>query len=228
MKLVLTCEHAGNRIPDEFKGLFQDAAEILETHRGFDPGAYDLYCHLKGLASYCKSHKESRLLIELNRSLHHRALFSQFTRYLPRETRVQLIKKYYLPYRHEVEKAITTYIERGEKVLHLSIHSFIPELNGEIRNTDIGLLYDPKRKIEKDWCNALKEQIGKIDNTLKIRMNYPYRGQSDGFTTYLRGRIPEDYCGIEIEINQKFAKKNKMPDNLKSTLYQAIKELFNS
>ncbi len=39
---------------------------------------------------------------------------------------------------------------------------------------------------------------------LIIRRNYPYRGNADGFTTYLRKKYPASkYIGVEIEINQK-------------------------
>ena len=39
---------------------------------------------------------------------------------------------------------------------------------------------------------------------LSIRCNYPYKGNADGFTTYLRKQFSEKkYLGIELEINQK-------------------------
>lgn len=226
MKLVLTCEHAGNNIPAEYRELFKEAQEVLQTHRGYDPGAHDVYRRLKKMASFARSYKESRLLIEPNRSQHHPDLFSEFTRELPRESKDQLIGKYYLPYRRDVEKAILNYLGKGEEVVHLSIHTFTPQLNGKIRNTDIGLLYDPTRKIEREWCTGLKKQIKEKDNSLRVRMNYPYRGQSDGFTTHLRKRFQENYRGIEIEINQKFVKGNKMPDSLNSTLFFSIAEML--
>lgn len=228
MKLVLTCEHAGNRLPQEYKNLFQDAGEILNSHRGFDPGAHDLYCHLKKLASLERAHRESRLLIEVNRSLHHPALFSEFTRALTSEAKNQIIRTYYLPYRTEVENAISNYIKEGEEVLHLSIHSFTPVLNGNVRKADIGLLYDPTRKAEKDWCGDLKRELAQIDNSLRLRMNYPYRGSSDGFNTYLRKRFMANYIGIEIEVNQKYAYKNKMPLSLKYSVLTAIEIMLRS
>ena len=39
---------------------------------------------------------------------------------------------------------------------------------------------------------------------LRVRRNYPYRGDADGLTTTLRRRFPwQRYLGIEIEVNQK-------------------------
>jgi hypothetical protein len=39
---------------------------------------------------------------------------------------------------------------------------------------------------------------------LRVRYNYPYRGNTDGLGTWLRNRHPASrYLGIEIEINQR-------------------------
>lgn len=226
MKLVLTCEHAGNLIPETYKSLFEDGAEILESHRGYDPGALDLYNSLKGLADFKKNHKYSRLLIEVNRSLHHQALFSEFTGNLPVDKRKEIIKNYYLPYRTQVINSIGGLIEKGEKVIHLSIHSFTPQLNGEIRNVDIGLLYDPSRKEEKNFCEAFKHKLQESDESLKLRFNYPYRGIADGFTTALRKIYPKHYVGVEIEVNQKFSISNKMAPEIKEYVLSSVKALL--
>ena len=43
----------------------------------------------------------------------------------------------------------------------------------------------------------------RLDPDLRVRLNYPYRGDSDGLTTWLRRRHPAArYLGIELEINQ--------------------------
>lgn len=222
MKLVLTCEHACNLVPLEYKYLFNNNPGVLETHRGFDPGAFDLFQHLKGLAAYNRFHMESRLLIEVNRSLHHPALFSEFTRNLPLEIKHNLINKYYAPYRADVEKAISELIASGEEVLHLSIHSFTPLMEGKVRNADIGLLYDPSSKKEKKFCKELKRKLFEMEGSYKIRSNYPYRGTADGFTTNLRKIFPQKYSGIEIEVNQKYSVENKMNRSLKSIFLSSL------
>ena len=37
--LVITCEHGGNHIPGAYRHLFQGQEAVLQSHRGFDPGA---------------------------------------------------------------------------------------------------------------------------------------------------------------------------------------------
>lgn len=84
----------------------------------------------------------------------------------------------------------------------MSLHSFTPILNGQKRNADIGVLYDPGRRREKVLAIAFQEALNNRTG-LRIRRNYPYRGNADGFTAALRKEFDErHYIGIEIEINQ--------------------------
>lgn len=90
------------------------------------------------------------------------------------------------------------------QVIHLSSHSFTPELHGKVRDADIGLLYDPSRPGEVDLCERWKEAFRVCAPDLKVRHNYPYAGKGDGLTAWFRWRLaPAAYVGIELEINQK-------------------------
>ncbi|SFN46091.1 N-formylglutamate amidohydrolase [Salegentibacter flavus] len=227
MKLVLTCEHAFNEIPEGYKTLFSGANKILNSHRGYDPGALDLLEHLKALGDFTYTHKISRLLVEVNRSIGHPHLFSEFTKGLSTVEKNKIIAFWYNPFRTEVEDRIKKLIEKGEKVIHLSVHSFTPILNDDIRGADIGLLYDPSHNEEKVFCKDLKSKLREEDSTLKIRFNYPYLGKADGFTTYLRNKFSENYSGIELEVNQKFVHNNRMDEKLKETVFISLQETLN-
>ena len=39
-RILVTCEHAGNRIPAEYRSLFRGASALLRSHRGYDPGLF--------------------------------------------------------------------------------------------------------------------------------------------------------------------------------------------
>ena len=222
MKLVLTCEHGGNKIPAEYLALFVDAQEALNSHRGLDMGALDLFYHLSKLARFSQSNTISRLLIEINRSPDHPKLFSEYTIELSKKEKMKLIETFYFPYRHEVKKKISELIAKGEEVLHFSVHSFTPVWKGESRNADIGLLYDPSQAREKSFCKNFKQQLLLQSPSLKIRYNYPYLGTADGFTTYLRKEFPNKYSGIELEVNQKFTSQNIMEAGLKTSIYKTL------
>ncbi len=210
MKLVLTCEHAGNEVPPACRELFRAAEAVLESHRGYDLGAVSLFRKLEKFSFYSKSHSISRLLVEVNRSLYHPDLFSEFTKDQPEGKKLEILQEYYIPYRSAVENKIADLVNKGEEVLHLSIHTFTPQLNGKIREADMGLLYDPQKKGEKEFCQIFKDHWKRESPGLKLRFNYPYLGTADGFTTYLRKRFPDHYLGIEVEVNQRYVDKNRM------------------
>lgn len=204
--VVITCEHGGNRVPAKYRNCFVEANDALESHRGWDPGALKLAREFSAaLKVPLYSSSVTRLLVELNRSRHHPRLFSEFTAELSADQKQCLLDEHWSPYRSQVERAIATAIETSGHVVHLSVHSFTPVWDGETRRTDVGLLYDPQRKYEKEfcqrWCRALSQSLSE----LCIHRNSPYRGTSDGFVTHLRRQFSENtYTGIELEVNQKF------------------------
>jgi predicted N-formylglutamate amidohydrolase len=202
--LLLTCEHGGNTVPPAYRPLFRGKDRLLATHRGYDLGARDAARYLEralGAPLVCAT--VTRLLADLNRSVGNPALFSRFTRPLPPGERQQILDRHYHPYRDLVAGWIAAHVRRGESVLHLSVHSFTPVLNGQRRRADIGLLYDPARPREARLCDEWQAALRACEAGWQVRRNYPYRGVSDGFIPLLRRRFPRSrYIGVEIEINQ--------------------------
>ena len=203
--VLITCEHGGNRIPPRYRPLFAGFEAQLESHRGYDPGALALARQMaRALAAPLFVSTTSRLLIDLNRSTGHPKLYSEATRNAPSDVRREILQSQYLPYRDRVEAHITAAVARGSRVVHLASHSFTPVLDGEVRNADVGLLYDPARAGEAALCRRWQAMLQESAPALKVRRNYPYTGKSDGFTAHLRRRFsPAAYLGIELEINQK-------------------------
>ncbi|SDI14827.1 N-formylglutamate amidohydrolase [Winogradskyella thalassocola] len=221
MKLILTCEHAGNEIPETYAKHFNNKA-ILESHRGYDLGALDLFQYLKPLSDASYFSTTSRLLVELNRSLFSKQLFSEFSNGLSKSEKSEILETYYFPHRTEIEYKIAEYVKNKQQVLHLSIHSFTPNLNGEERKGDIGLLYDSRQKNEQEFSKQLKAKLLQENPNLNVRFNYPYLGKADGFTTFLRKQFPRNYLGIEIEVNQKLVFKNRLNSELKQTIFKSL------
>lgn len=201
--IIITCEHAGNNIPKAYLPYFKNADHALQSHEGWDPGTWSIANLLsKELSAPLFGCQTSRLLIEVNRSLHHPQLFSRYTNHLDDQEKQKLINAFYLPYRSQVENEIRV---SQKPVLHLSIHSFTPIWNGVERDVDIGLLFDPGRKLESTFCQHYEQVLNEVPPQYRIQFNKPYLGIDDGFTTYLRTKFQDnDYAGIEIEINQKF------------------------
>jgi len=227
--LVVTCEHAGNAVPRKYAALFRGKRSTLKGHRGYDPGALELARRL-----FSSSGRElfysnvSRLVVDLNRSPDNPRRFSEFTRRLGAKDKSQIEDIHYLPYRRSVEHSVAKLISDGSVVLHLSAHSFTPVLRGKTRKADVGLLYDPARTHEAGFCARWRKALLSLDGSLVVRMNYPYRGVSDGLTAYLRRKFPGNKClGIELEVNQKLLPdKNRewraLVRNLKSSLKDVL------
>ena len=210
MKLMLTCEHASNRLPAAFKKAVP--ADVLKTHRAYDIGALLVFSKLVRFAKpeFCCEGKFSRLFVDLNRTITNKSAFSEYYEALEASDKAAAEKAkaqataYWKEYRECVEKFVAS--NKSTEIVHLGIHSFTPVLNGKVRNTDIGILYDPARPQERAYANVIKDEIKRLYPDMKVRFNYPYKGTSDGLTSTLRKKFGQRYVGIEIEINQKFFK----------------------
>lgn len=202
--VVLSCEHAGFRVPARWLPLFDGADAVLGSHRGWDPGAAPLAGRLAlALGAPLIQHPFTRLLADVNRSPGHPRLFSEFTRRLPGAERDRIVTMCWTPHRVAVESAVEAEIRQAGSVMHVGVHSFTPVLDGRVRAVDVGLLYDPSRRFERAfasvWIRAARASLP----GLRVRANQPYRGRSDGLTTALRGCFPDDrYLGLELEVGQ--------------------------
>lgn len=206
VSVVLTCEHAGRQIPAALKSHFQHGEKVLESHRGWDPGAFPLAQRFaQELNVPLSVSKVSRLVVELNRSLGHPLFFSEFTQELSAVEKQVLVDRYWQPHRTAVTDEISAKIRSGQCVIHLSVHTFTQYFGEEVRTTDIGLLYDPRRITERRFCSVWRDLLRQENRDWNVRRNDPYKGSSDGFTTSLRKLFAADqYLGLELEVCQKY------------------------
>lgn len=204
--VVVSCEHAGRSIPNGLEGILRPVLQAVAAHRVWDPGAKDIAHAIAGsfgVEVHCGVF--TRLAIDLNRSLHHRALHAAAVVALPREDKQALVKGIYEPFRDSVRRDVDAATAQDGNVVHLSIHTFTPRVEGGAeRNCDVAILYDPSRAVEvaiaKRWRLAFEQKMP----DLRFRFNYPYRGVADGHVTALRKVYPKDrYAGLELEVNQR-------------------------
>ncbi len=191
-------------MPAEYAPLFAGADDVLASHRGFDLGAAAVARAFgRALDVEPLTATVTRLVVDLNRSPDNRNVFSPYTRALTAEQRADAMAKHYWPYRRAVEDAVARLVAAGETVLHVSAHSFTPVLRGEVRDCDVGFLYDPRRAAEVRFVERWRAALAASAPTLVLRRNYPYSGVSDGLMTHLRRRYgARGYTGIELEVNQ--------------------------
>jgi predicted N-formylglutamate amidohydrolase len=209
--LVLSCEHGGNRLPRGFPRADALGA-ALGTHRGWDPGALGLARHMASrLGAPLRYSTISRLVVEPNRSAGHAQLLSEWSRALPPPEQRRLVAQYHARHRARVRRAVEGAREGGTRaVVHVGVHTFTPELDGAVREVDIGILLDPASALEarvaQGWMEALGPGFAPTGRPLRILLNEPYDGRTDGLTTSLRehfaalGGAP--YAGLELEVSQ--------------------------
>jgi len=202
--VVVTVEHGGNRVPVEYEELFRGRADLLASHRGWDPGTRFLGRVLAArLRAPLVEADVTRLLVDLNRSPHNPRVFSEVSKTLDRAERVALLETLHEPHWTRARRRVAEALDGAGRVLHLGMHSFTPALAGRVRRPDIAFLYDPGRTLERAlasaWRDALTATTGRV-----VRRNDPYRGAADGMTTALRKEYPQErYVGIEVEVNQR-------------------------
>jgi predicted N-formylglutamate amidohydrolase len=201
-RVVVTCEHGGNRVPLRERALFARAGRLLASHRGFDAGALDVARRLaRAWRAPLIAATTTRLLVDLNRSAHNPAVFSALTGPLPRDRRDALLARHHRPHWQRVRAALAS---APGAALHVAIHSFTPVLRGARRDFGIGILYDPRRRAERLRAVEWQQRLARALPGVGVRRNAPYRGDADGLTTALRRELPASrYQGIELELNQR-------------------------
>jgi predicted N-formylglutamate amidohydrolase len=224
-RLVVSCEHGGRTLPAEYATLFAGQRALLASHRGWDAGALVLARHLAAaFIAPLHAATTTRLLVDLNRSIGHPQLFSEFTRPLAPTRRQDIVERHYRPHRLAVEADIIGRVASSGRVIHVATHSFTPTLHGVPRQTDVAWLYDPRRPGEVGFARAWRQALAQRAPDLRLRRNYPYQGRADGLTASLRRQLPpSDYVGIELEVNQALLRQRAAWSRLKALLVESLR-----
>lgn len=223
---LVSAEHASRRVPARWQSLFADhgatLGAILDSHRAWDPGSAALARDLAAaLDAPLLAGRVSRLLVDLNRSASHPHRFSEFSLELPAAEREYLARNYWAPHWQAFGEALETL---PRPLLHIGCHSFTPELDGDVRDFEIGLLYDPSRPAERAFCDRLAGALAEHAPDLKVRRNRPYRGAANGIgQQHRRGRADGDFASVELEVNQRLVAASRWPQ-IRRMLVAAVAE----
>ena len=197
---MITSEHGSNSVPARWQALFAGQEHVLDTHLAWDPGSGALAGKLaQRLGAPLLTGQVTRLLVDLNRSASHPRRLSVFSKSLSAAEQEFLIQEFWQPHWDAYAKTV-----KGlpGQVVHIACHSFTPILDGKVRTTDIGLLYDPSREQEKAWCLRLQSGLRQHLPELKIHMNQPYRGVSNGLGQQHRRLFDDEkLITFELEVN---------------------------
>jgi len=200
--LLLICDHASRAIPAEMGSLGLDPAS-LERHIAYDIGAANVTRRLAErldapavLAGY------SRLVIDCNRQPGDPQSIPEVSygtavpgnRRLANEALEQRVEAFFWPYHHAVINALAHMWRAGRPPALFSVHSFTPDLEGEDRYWDIGVLWsrDPRMAL------PLIEKLRALDG-LHVGDNEPYSGKEVAYSIDLHAEAAGlANCAVEI------------------------------
>lgn len=197
--IVLTCEHASNRLPDGW-GWGEDAW-LAPTHWAWDPGAAAFTAALArrfqaraALASF------SRLVIDPNRPLDSETLI----RVEAEGRRVGLNHGLGPTDRHErVERCWTPFHAAADRVvasspasLLVSIHSFTPVYEGQVREVELGVLFDEDEALAHRLIAELSP------SGFAVRANEPYSGRGGLMYSASKHARAHGKAALELELRQ--------------------------
>ncbi|MEX0305585.1 MAG: N-formylglutamate amidohydrolase [Leisingera sp.] len=184
-RVVLLCEHASARIPEEYGGLGLAEADRL-SHAAWDPGARDLTLALSAaLDAPAVMSAVSRLVYDCNRppeaagAMPERSEMIEVpgNRGLSQAERAARAAAVYDPFCDAVSRVLD---HRGPGAVVVTVHSFTPVFFGARRAVEIGLLHDEDSRL----ADAMLDHKGRLAGR-RVERNEPY-GPDDGVTHSLR------------------------------------------
>jgi predicted N-formylglutamate amidohydrolase len=200
---VLTCEHATNKVPEEFGNLGLDDA-LLETHIAWDPGARPVAEALARLLDApLIMPAVSRLVCDCNRphgSADATPVRSEIyeipgNRDLTPEQREARARRFYEPFREAVDRTLRHRLQSCGAAILVTIHSFTPIFKGKVRDIQLGILHDADSRLADAMLRIVEKEAELI-----VGRNQPY-GPEDGVTHTLRFHaLPLGLLNVMIEI----------------------------
>jgi len=182
-------------------------ADVLQSQAGWDHGAFDIASRLSeavGLPVHAGAF--TRMFVDLNRPADHPDVIPTVSygapvpgnAHLSQGDRAARLAGFHTPYWEAIRRDVRARLRDSEGVLHLSSHSFSPELDPHARVFDVGVLYDPAHAFEAALAERMMFQLRSAG--LSVRANQPYTGLGPAVCTSLREELAgERYAGIEIE-----------------------------
>ncbi|MEM6808704.1 MAG: N-formylglutamate amidohydrolase [Pseudomonadota bacterium] len=177
--LLLVCEHASRRVPDQLHGAYPEM--LLDTHYGCDIGTEPLVRQLaESLGARAVIARYSRIVIDCNRRLDDPTLLLADTDLGPVAANSDLsdaelkarVDDIYVPFHAAVGRELRELSSGLSSPVYVAIHSFTPELTGSARPWDMGVMWDADPRLAQRLHESLHQEPG-----LLIGDNEPYSGK---------------------------------------------------
>lgn len=193
VRLILLCDHASNRLPEEYGALGLEPAQF-ERHIAYDIGAAAL---TRGLAARLGAAAVlscfSRLLIDPNRGMNDPTLIMRISdgaavpgnRDVDEAERARRISRFHRPYHDAIVGVMAKVRAQGHVPFLVSIHSFTPVWRGWPRPWHVGIMWDRDEQVARAMISGFLAQ-----GDLVAGDNEPYHGALEGDTLNTHGTKP--------------------------------------
>ncbi len=202
---LITCDHAGRRIPRVLGDLGLPEAE-LTRHIAWDLGAFQVARELaRALGAFVITQTYSRLVIDCNRQPDVPSSIPTLSEHteipgnqaLPAAASERRVRDIFTPYHQRIVRELNRRAEAKQPTVLIAMHSFTPVFKSVPRPWHVGMLYNRDTRL----AHALLERL-RADPELVVGDNEPY---SVGDTTDYGIPVYGEQRGlphIEIEIRQ--------------------------
>ena len=202
---LLIGDHAGAAIPVALRDMGLSAADRAR-HIAVDIGVYGLgHALARRLDALFLHQIYSRLVIDCNRDPAHADAIPALSdgtvidgnADLDMAEKAERVRAIHRPYHQAMADLIAARTTAGRKTILLSLHSFTPVLNGDVRPWDIGMLYWQGRT---DFALSMLDQLRSIAGVV-VGDNEPYAMDATDYTVPLHA-FPNGLRYAEIEVRQ--------------------------
>ena len=204
---LVVCDHASNQVPRDLADLGLPR-EALCRHIAWDIGAATVARRLASrLGTTAVLSGVSRLVIDCNRPLGHPTSICATSdgtsvpgnHELESEHVCQRAANYFYPYHGAISSHLGRIEElRAEVAALISVHSFTPEMGGQVRPWHVGILWNRDPRLAVPLIEALR-----ASGDLVVGDNQPYSGRDCNYTVDLHGgSFGRPHVSIEIRQDQ--------------------------
>ena len=177
---LVICDHASARIPRSL-GRLGLSPEHLLKHIALDVGAADLAkalsARFNATAVFCNY---SRLVVDCNRAISDESAFLDLSDGIPVPGNMDLSEEQkaarqaavFDPYHEAIQRELDRLCGVVEAPVLIAVHSFAPEMEGQNRRWDCGVLWDLDPRIARPLVDGLR-----ADGDLLVGDNEPYSGR---------------------------------------------------
>ncbi|MCA9582712.1 MAG: N-formylglutamate amidohydrolase [Myxococcales bacterium] len=224
--VILTCEHASNRLPDGWTWADPDL-RLVDDHWAFDLGAADVTRELAAqTGAPAILSRFTRLLADPNRPEHAPDLFRSMADGQPvalnaevtSEDRWLRLEHYHRPY----HQTVASIVAATSHPLLLSIHTFTPVYEGSPRATEVGVLFGE----HEEEGIRLAELMA--DQGMRVELNEPYSGK-DGFMFSVEHQAQRHQrTALELEIRYDLAQDPQFRAHFVPTLTTVLRQYLST